>query len=281
MLRNQTTDKTKMATARFGSASVEEIDEKKQNANAKRTLQSNKLAANVFREYLTEKGLDSKFEDFDVSILDGNLANFYIDARKKDGSKYKSGSLECIRHGLNRYLKAPPFNKKFDIIKDSSFRDSNQTYEAARADLKQSGLGSTTHYPEIHDDDLHKLYSSMFLSQSTPSGLSNKVQFDIRMYFCRRGAENMHLMTKSTFSIKTDPESGLRYVTKSTDELSKNHRGNDKESTSGSMPEMPGMLTKFYTKLYMYNLLVTKRTFFKIYLCPVFTNYIVTFTIYQ
>ncbi|KAK3084776.1 hypothetical protein FSP39_018694 [Pinctada imbricata] len=79
----------------------------------------------------------------------------------------------------------------------------------------------------------------MYLSQSTPSGLFNKVQFDIRMYFCTRGAENMHMMSKTTFSLKTDPESGLQYITKSADELTKNHRGNDKENTTGSMPEIP------------------------------------------
>lgn len=227
---------------RFGNASTEEIDEKKKNASAKRTLQGNKMASGVFREYLLEKGIDSNFEEFDEHVLDDKLARFYIDARKKDGTKYRSGSLESIRHGINRYLKGPPFNKPFDIIKDSQFRGSNQTYEAARADLKQAGLGTTVHYPEIPDCDLQKLYSSMYLSQSTPSGLFNKVQFDIRMYFCRRGAENMHMMSKTTFSLKTDPESGLQYITKSTDELTKNHRGNDKENTTGTMPEIPGRL---------------------------------------
>jgi hypothetical protein len=41
--------------------------------------------------------------------------------------------------------------------------------------------------------------------------------------------ENIPNMTKSTFEIKTDAKSGLRYVTKAKDELTKNHRGTDKE----------------------------------------------------
>ena len=45
----------------------------------------NKLSANVFRDYLIEKGLDSNFEDFNEGMLDGHLAKFYIDARKKMG----------------------------------------------------------------------------------------------------------------------------------------------------------------------------------------------------
>jgi len=47
------------------------------------------------------------------------------------------------------------------------------------------------------------------------------VQFDIRLYFCRRGMENIPAMTKSTFEIKTDPKTGLRFVTKAMDELKK------------------------------------------------------------
>ena len=80
----------------------------------------------------------------------------------------------------------------------------------------------------------------MFLLPNTPVGLQNKVQFDIRLYFCRRGMENIPNMTKSTFEIKTDAKSSLRYATKAKDELTKNHRGTYKENTAGIMPETPG-----------------------------------------
>jgi hypothetical protein len=80
----------------------------------------------------------------------------------------------------------------------------------------------------------------MFLLPNTPVGLQNKVQFDIRLYFCRRGMENIPNMTKSTFEIKTDAKSSSRYATKAKDELTKNHRGTDKENTAGIMPETPG-----------------------------------------
>jgi hypothetical protein len=36
--------------------------------------------------------------------------------------------------------------------------------------------------------------------------------------------ENIPAMTKSTFEIKTDPKTGLRFVTKAMDELQKNVR---------------------------------------------------------
>ncbi|XP_021339929.1 uncharacterized protein LOC110441157 [Mizuhopecten yessoensis] len=50
----------------------------------------------------------------------------------------------------------------------------------------------------------------------------------------------MHLMKKDTFSVKTDPKTGLKFVTKQIDEMMKNHRANDKENVSGIMPASQG-----------------------------------------
>lgn len=120
------------------------------------------------------------------------------------------------------------------------------SFDAARAELKQAGKGNVQHYPIIQESDREKLYKSVYFSTHTPTGLFNKVQYDIRLYFCRRGAENMHTMTKSTFALKTDPDTGMRYIEKILDELTKNHRGNDKETTSGVMPEATGTLVYIF-----------------------------------
>ncbi|VDI71655.1 Hypothetical predicted protein [Mytilus galloprovincialis] len=107
--------------------------------------------------------------------------------------------------------------------------------------LKQDEvLEDVENYPCIDEADRRKMYTSIYLSPNTPFGLQNKVQFDIRLYFCRRGMENMPQMTKSTFSVKKDPKTGLKYVVKTLDELTKNHRSSDKEKTSGIMPENSG-----------------------------------------
>jgi hypothetical protein len=47
-------------------------------------------------------------------------------------------------------------------------------------------------------------------------------------------------MTKSDFAVEVDPKSGMKYVFKTTDKMTKNHRENDKENSSGVMPESPG-----------------------------------------
>ncbi|XP_071135474.1 uncharacterized protein KIAA1958-like [Mytilus edulis] len=225
---------------RFATTTNEEIDAKRLNMNAENTLKANRKCAYILRDYLQEKQQDDEFEKFDCVRLNETLCHFYVDLRKGDGERYKASSLESIRHGINRYLKAPPHSKTFDIVKDSPFNDSNANFKAVLAESKRFGLGDVEHFPVINEVDRETLYTSMYLSSTTPTGLANKVQFDIRLFFCRRGIENMHSMTKCTFTIKTDIKTGLKYVTKAKDELTKNHRESDKELVSGVMPESPG-----------------------------------------
>ena len=231
-----------MATAakRFGQTTDEEVMEKRLKINAVNTLRSNKKAANTLREYLKESGQDSDFEEFGEVHLSEVLGQFYLNARKPDGNHYKISSLENIRYGLNRYLRSPPYNKTFDIIKDATFSDANVDFKAATAELKRMGLGTIDHHPSINESDLIKLYSSIYCSPNTPSGLFTKVQFDIRLFFFRRGQENMHLMTKTTFGVETDATTGLKFVRKIEDEMTKNHRETDKEESSAIMPEVKG-----------------------------------------
>ena len=84
----------------------------------------------------------------------------------------------------------------------------------------------------------------MHLAITTPQGLFNKVHFDIRMFFCRRGNENMHSMTKDMFQVNTDENTGRKVVKKVVDELTKNHRF-DKETSSGIKPEIQGLYIFF------------------------------------
>ena len=126
-------------------------------------------------------------------------------------------------HPWNRYLKSPPFNREIDVIKDAEFRSSNESFRTAPRELKAAGNADISHHPEIHLPDLKKIYDQM--DTSTPKGLAEKVQFDVRVYFFRRRSENIHQMTRETFSVQTNPETGLQYVCQTKVELNKNHSG--------------------------------------------------------
>ena len=172
--------------------------------------------------------------------LNETLAHFYMDLRKPDGGRYNATPFESIRHGINRYLKLPPHDKKFDIVKESNFTDVNTNFQAVMSEIKRMGLAEIDHHPVINEPDRRTLYTSIFMCTDTPSGLANIVQYDIRMYFLRRGMENMHQITMSNFAVQVDHTTGMTYVFKTTDEMTKNHRENDKENSSEVMPESPG-----------------------------------------
>ncbi|XP_072048836.1 uncharacterized protein [Amphiura filiformis] len=241
---------------RFGTLNQSEINQKREEVIPTATRKANEKSARALQAYLTEKGINSKIHELEPVELATHLASYYFNARTVTGELYKRSSLDNFRHGINRYLRSPPYNKKFDIIKDVEFREANDNFRAALCDLKSEGKGNTTHYPTISSADLQKLYSSEELSIHTPRGLFNKVQFDVRYYFCRRGQENIRCMKKDTFKVEIDSDTSAKYVVKAQDELTKNHRGQDQETFSGFMPANPSSdscpvrsFEKYLTKL--------------------------------
>jgi hypothetical protein len=87
--------------------------------------------------------------------------------------------------------------------------------------------------------DVAKMYTCQYLDPTKgPKELQNKVQWDIRFYFARRGKENFSEMTKQSFKVLTDPATGLKYVKKAIDELDKSHKENHNEEYSGVMPQL-------------------------------------------
>ena len=91
---------------------------------------------------------------------------------------------------------------------------------------------------EIFVSDRVKLYGSQFMDPDRNRyTLQNKVQFDIRFFFCRRRAENMDKMTKSMFEIIHDHQLDYDYVMKVEDEATKNHRETDQPIETNYIPE--------------------------------------------
>ena len=82
-----------------------------------------------------------------------------------------------------------------------------------------------------------KMYNHPYLDpDSGREALQQKVQFDIRFYFCHRGAENMETMKKTMFAVRCD-KNGAEYVCKVEEEATKNHRETDQDILTAFMPE--------------------------------------------
>jgi hypothetical protein len=60
------------------------------------------------------------------------------------------------------------------------------------------------------------------LTSDTPLGLLNKLIFEVILYFCRRGQENLHTLKVSDFEIKIGADR-YKSVQKITSELDKIH----------------------------------------------------------
>ena len=85
--------------------------------------------------------------------------------------------------------------------------------------------------------DRVKMYQSQYLDPDyNAESLQRKVQFDIQLYFARRGCENMEKMMRDHFKLEFDTKSETWYVIKNRDELTKNHKDVD-QKISGIMPE--------------------------------------------
>ena len=207
---------------RFHVADEDEIANLLSNKDSVNTKKSTKLAVKCFRDFLSEISDNIEFETYSSEELNRALKSFYVGARKTDGSQFKKGALQNIRYGLKRYIKE---KRKIDILSDTEFIESNEVFKAVSTDLKRKGLGAIDHHPPISENDLKQLYcgETPVFNTNTPFGLQRKVWFELTLYLCRRGRENLRTMTKDTFKLKTD-DSGRKYVFQDKDELDKNHR---------------------------------------------------------
>ena len=110
----------------------------------------------------------------------------------------------------------------------------NKVFLAKCVDLKLQGLAKVEHNPAILENDLRKLYECGVFILGDPRTLQNKVFFEIMLYFCHRGRQNLRELKIKDFSFTKD-DKGARYVTKSDDELTKNRREDDKGFEGGML----------------------------------------------
>ena len=219
--------------ARFASVSQDDLNLLIEDKDAKNTKKATKASVKVFNDYLREKRLEEPQDKTSLAII---LKTFYAKARKSDGSSYSKSSLNSLRFGLNRHFKA---TQGTDIINDTVFCEANKVFLAKCVDLKRQGLAKVVHKPAILENDLRKLYECGVFSLVDPKTLQNKVFFEIMLFYCRRGRQNLRELKVTDFSFSCD-DKGSRYVCKTGDELTKNRREDDDGFEGGLMYEKPG-----------------------------------------
>ena len=143
-------DDSKDAGFCFGNLNLDECLTKGKEVQNKNTLNSEKKAVNIFKEYLGSLGLeDTDCFHYTEDELDHYLTTFWWNARTQKGAEYCASSMETICHSLNRAL--VNFGHNFDIThkNSSSFKKSIKSFEDSQKDRKKRGLGQVKNYKEI------------------------------------------------------------------------------------------------------------------------------------
>ena len=153
----------------------------------------------------------TKLEQMTTGQLDENLRRFYAEARTKDKQEYSKSALLGFRHGIERYLNNPPFNRGIKIASNPRFTRSNHTLDAKIKQLKQIGKENVQHKPPLEQEDLAKLKTSGVFDLNHPLSLLRCVWFHAVLYWCRRGREGQRSLTVNSFTFEVD-SSGRRYV---------------------------------------------------------------------
>jgi hypothetical protein len=139
---------------RFGSSTDEDISkilDEKDTLSTKRTTKSSLMC---LQQYIIETNNEINFDNYSTQELSSLLLNFYADARKKNGEKYKLSALKSKRFGLARRFSS---EHNIDIIKDPAFRKANDVFQAVSVGLKRIWLAKVDHTPPIEENELKQI----------------------------------------------------------------------------------------------------------------------------
>ena len=169
------------------------------------TNNQTKRHTEMFRNFLSSKGLSKNFEKAPSKILCDYLRLFYANARTKTGELYAPSSLICIRASIHRHLTSVEVNRNINILQGDDFRRANAVLKAMIGLYLRSGQSKERKYDPIQPADMEKLNS--FFDRSNDRRIQQEVLFNLIYYFGLRGRENLRFLKTDTFSVKCDSDS--------------------------------------------------------------------------
>ena len=159
---------------------------------------------------------------------------FFTSLRKPDGAKYCKQSLEGIKYSVNRILAKIHGAEQCDILKDKEFAQMRDVFKSYCKTLKAEGKNCINHFEAVPLVEVEKMQKT--LSPEKPDQLQLLVWLNIMLYFCRRGVENLIIMTKDTFKVKKS-SNGRKFIFQHIDEESKNHKTDSENAYGGRIYE--------------------------------------------
>ena len=215
---------------RYKARTKEEMEIILKNKDKKNTQQATERAVCQLNDFLQLKSMPT-VETITKQDLGSVLSEFYCSVQPQRKDDYCVQSLKCLRAALNRFFRQ---EKGFDIVKDPPFVRSNEMFKAILVQAKKNGLGVRHSYEPISEIDLERIaeyFCNDYVTQPNPKKLQQNIIFFIVYFFCRRGRENLYMMTQDTFEVQADHD-GKEFIFQAIDEVDKNHGPEDVTKTN-------------------------------------------------
>ena len=156
----------------------------------------------MFKDFLSEKGLQPNFEAVPATVLCDYLRLFFGNLKKKDGTYFAPSSLICIRASIHRHLTSVDINSNYDIINGIEFRRSNGVLKAMIGKYLKSDTRKQKEYQEICASDMERLKE--YFDRNDAIKLQEEVIFNCLYCFALRGRETLRQMTRDTIGVSKD-----------------------------------------------------------------------------
>ena len=180
----------------------------------------------LLTDWCNSRRVSTDFEMIPVEELAKLLREFYGAVRQRSGQLYSLPSYRGLRAAIQRHLNNPPFSRNINIISGPQFSRANHVFDGVIKTMKVEGRDVSQPHPPIAKGDLEKMFQSGQLAMTSPTSLQRLVWFYLEFHFCRRGSEGLRELRKDSFIVKEDDE-GVKYVTMTYNEKTKNHPGGE------------------------------------------------------
>lgn len=185
-----------MSDKRFGSNSLDEIDERIGDLTPANTKISNISTWKQFEQFCSEKGYVLN-EKTSVPKLAEILKDFGFNMKKQGGSDYKEGVIKTHWNRIAKMLQEKfykEFNVSFDPFKDVEFQNARNARDAKRKQLQASSENRKSSAAALNVEELAKIIN--LWDENTPEELQRKFYHIVSCELAWRGGEVASCLTK-------------------------------------------------------------------------------------
>ena len=173
--------------------------------DAKNTISSNRAAFKAVSRFFAEIGESRQVQAIPPNELDGLLARFFMEVKKKNGKCYQPDCLSTMHRAMKRYL--DNMNYGTDILHDRMFETSRKVLAARRKELRKLGYGGTPNAArELTESEETMLFDQGYFSMENGESLQRAVWWFLSINCGFRGNDESKKLCWGDISLERDEE---------------------------------------------------------------------------